>query len=383
MKVLHFIFPHSLILIQFLPLQIKINGTFEETSSAISYGNNDVFIQDFGGKIQVSEELKSVTLLGNTWKAFELKTPYHVTVNTTLKFDFTVFDETKGHAICVEDDLLEDPFVGKNVRCLMVAGTQYTEWKHVMKENIAYERTAVQNPDPANNSLGQASRAVDGNMNTFSNTGLPQETNTTGSFDPQKTEFYVELDPGFVVTEVKITNRMDSFTDRLKKYTLFVKKNDAAETVVFTQDFEEKESPDDGIIHFKNFVIDQDKLSANDELLVGISLNNQGSYEGFPHMIGEFIVRGKPLLGETKTFDFRVANLFPESNSKINYIALIQDNDNSPFFGRSTFSNIELYEGTDSVDVVDPLVSQRIKIEIHFLFSDFSHNLSLYDRKTM
>lgn len=378
---MHFVCPHFFVLIQFLPLQITKNGETEETSSAISYGNNDVFIQDFGGKIQVSDDLKSVTLLGNTWKAFELKTPYPVTVNTALKFDFTVFDETEGHAICVEDDLAEDPFVGKNVRCLMVAGTQYTEWKHVMKENIAYERTAVQNPDPANNSLGQASRAVDGNMNTFSNTGLPEETN--GQLTPQMTEFYVELDPGFVVTEVKISNRMDSFTDRLKKYTLFVKKSDTTEMVVFTQDFEEKEPPEDGIIHFKNFIIDQDKLSANDRLRVGISINNQGSEEGFPHMIGEFIVRGKPLLGETKTFDFHVANLFPESNSQIQYIAFIQDNDDSPFFGQSTFSNIELYEGTNSIGVVDPLVSQRIKIEIHFFVFEFSHHLSLYDRETM
>lgn len=302
---------------------------------------------------------------GNAWKAFKLSSPYPVTDKTRINFDFTLFDETEGHAICVEDDLLEDPFVGKNVRCVMVAGTQYTEWKHVLKENIALYRTAHQDPDPASNSLGKASRAVDGNMNTYSNTGLPTK-NPDNTFSPPDTEFYVEIVPGFVVTEVKISNRMDSFTDRLKSYSLFVKTNNSARTILFTQNFVHNEPPEDGIIHFKNFVIDQN-LVTTDGLIVGISINNDGTEKGYPHMIGEFIVYGKPLLGSVQTFDFHIANLFPESNSQVEYIALIQDNDDSPFIGNSAFSNIEIYEGSDSVGVVNPLVSTVYSHVLHCL----------------
>ena len=49
---------------------------------------------------------KTITMIGNAWKAYELETPYQVTENSKLRFaDFWMFSEAEGHAICVEDDI--------------------------------------------------------------------------------------------------------------------------------------------------------------------------------------------------------------------------------------------------------------------------------------
>ena len=42
------------------------------------------------------------------------------------------------------------------------------------------------------------------------------------------------------------------------------------------------------------------------------------------------------------SFDIHVADLFPETNSKIKYIALIQDNDENPYLGESVYSQVQL-----------------------------------------
>lgn len=51
---------------------------------------------------------------------------------------------------------------------------------------------------------------------------------------------------------------------------------------------------------------------------------------------------GKPVHDRLTSFDIHVADLFPETNSKINYIALIQDNDENPYLGESVYSQVQL-----------------------------------------
>ena len=51
---------------------------------------------------------------------------------------------------------------------------------------------------------------------------------------------------------------------------------------------------------------------------------------------------GKPIHDSVTSFDIHVADLFPETNSVINYLVLIQDNDENPYLGESTFSQVQL-----------------------------------------
>ena len=83
-----------------------------------------------------AEPNSMITLFGNAWKAYKLSDPYPVTRNTRLEFIFTLMQEAEGHAICLDRDVNEDTFGGARVRCLMVGGTQFAEWDHVMKTNL-------------------------------------------------------------------------------------------------------------------------------------------------------------------------------------------------------------------------------------------------------
>lgn len=310
-----------------------------KTLSAISYGNNKAFNQDSGGEVHVTDDFSSATLKGNAWKAFELSTSYPVTERTRLRFRFELKNEAEGHAICVEDNLDEDPFAGKHVRCVLIAGTQYNEWSHVKKENLSIKvgRTAFQSHNIPNDQRGLADKAIDGNMNTFTNTGIPNTPTT---------DFNVDVPVGFTVTEVKIYNRMDAFADRLNKFKIYVKTSSGNE--IYSANLDKSAVDAFGLVHVNNIMIDEAKIPNGDTLKVGIELAKEGSASGYPHMIGEFEVYGKPIHNEETEFDVHVADLFPETNSKIKYIILIQDNDSNPFLGESVFSQVQLVDATIS-----------------------------------
>ena len=83
---------------------IKVNDDLEIPMSYVgSYGNsldetvNDgSFDQDYlGGHIVNSNDPGRVTLFGNAWKAFKLSTPYQVTKNTSIKFEFIMSREAQ------------------------------------------------------------------------------------------------------------------------------------------------------------------------------------------------------------------------------------------------------------------------------------------------
>ena len=89
-----------------------------------SYGNGNkdgTYDQDFTGGVVVGPS-RTVTMFGNAWKAYKLSKPYPVTELTKLEFDFYMFREAEGHAICVDEDINEDTFGGERIRCFMIGG---------------------------------------------------------------------------------------------------------------------------------------------------------------------------------------------------------------------------------------------------------------------
>ena len=103
-----------------------------------SYGNGDydgTYDQDFDGGVVVGPS-RTITMFGNAWKAYELETPFNVTVNSKLQFDFWMISEAEGHAICVDNDINEDTFGGERIRCFMLGGTQFDDWDHVIKIDV-------------------------------------------------------------------------------------------------------------------------------------------------------------------------------------------------------------------------------------------------------
>ena len=124
-------------------VQYSFTPTFQDqnvkASFVGSYGNGDydgTYDQDFIGGVVVGPS-KTITMFGNAWKAYKLERPYEVTEDSKLQFDFWMFSEAEGHAICVEDDINEDTFGGEKVRCFMLGGTQFDEWDHVIKLDVS------------------------------------------------------------------------------------------------------------------------------------------------------------------------------------------------------------------------------------------------------
>lgn len=310
-----------------------------KTLSAISYGNNKAFDQDAGGEVHIADNFNSATLKGNAWKAFKLHTFYPVTELTRLQFRFNLKNEAEGHAICVEDNLDEDPFAGKHVRCVLIAGTQYNEWSHVKRENLSLKVgiTAFQSHDIPGDKRGSADKAIDGNMNTFTNTGIPNSSTTN---------FHVDVPIGFTVTEVKIYNRIDSFADRLNKFKIYVQTSTGNE--IYSANLDRSAVDAFGLVHVKGILLDEADIPNGDTLKVGMELMKENGASGYPHMIGEFEVFGKPIHNQVTDFDIHVADLFPETDSKINYVILIQDNDSNPFLGESVFSQVRLVDAVSS-----------------------------------
>ena len=108
-----------------------------EAEYAGSYGNggaDGTYDQDFVGGAVVGPNT-TITLFGNAWKAYELKTPYKLSQYSKLQFDFWMFTEAEGHAICVDDDINEDTFGGQRIRCFMLGGSEFDKWYHVIKLN--------------------------------------------------------------------------------------------------------------------------------------------------------------------------------------------------------------------------------------------------------
>jgi len=134
-----------------------------------SYGNsldNNVndgsYDQDYLGGHLVNSDY--IMLIGNAWKAFQLETPYEITKNTRISFDFTILKEAQGHAICLDDDRNEDTFGGTHIRCLMLGGKQLSAWDHVKKVNLVDLKEGIARQSSTSGEGSDAMKAVDGNI---------------------------------------------------------------------------------------------------------------------------------------------------------------------------------------------------------------------------
>ena len=316
---------------QFRSLTVKIHTTPEVCPHAGSFGNEQgdsknaqaTFNQDFGDGLAVADDGNVVTLYGNVWKAFKLPQAYPVTISTRLKFDVKVTNEAEGHGICVEDDLNEDPFDGAHVRCVLVAGSQFTVWNHVKRANLALDQPTSQ----SGSGPRHAGLAVDGNTNSFTDTGA--------EIDPW---WQVQIASDLRITDIIIYNRFDLLTERLDDFSVFILTNDGNENIIYEQNYLDQASE---IFHISHIELDESQI-VEAGLQVKIQLNTHGV--AFPHMLGEVKVYGKPVKHKSVTIDVSVADLFFGPDPNIRYIAFIQDNDNDPLVGESSFSNIKVYD---------------------------------------
>ena len=98
------------------------NSTAQNMIFAGNYGNNNAY---FGGGGSFVGKDGSIALYGNVRKAYKLLKPYAVDANTHISFDFELFEEAEGHAICADEDTDDDTFGGSYKRCIALAGTAY------------------------------------------------------------------------------------------------------------------------------------------------------------------------------------------------------------------------------------------------------------------
>ena len=257
-----------------------------------------------------------------------------MTIRTHVQFQYQHHNEAEGHAICFDEDLNEDPFQGTHVRCILLAGKQFTKWKHVRRVNLALGRTATQSH------RSDAGLAVDGNRNTFSNTGI--ENNPW---------WQVSIHPNFVVTDIIMHNRFDMYTNRLTDYTIQILQETQPHNILFQERFR-GQTPSE-TMHVTDIDITESAMVDGLHYFVRITLNSNN----VPHMIGEVEIYGNPKAGQLVDFDVQIGDLFRTPGAQIQYIAFIQDNDADPLVGESSISNINFIEEVITSDPL-PLVSR-------------------------
>jgi len=263
-----------------------------------------------------------------------------VTINTHVMFDYTTVSEAEGHALCVEDDLNEDPFGSAHVRCIMLAGKQFTRWNNVKRINLALaNRDSVEQSHNTADNNADALLAVDGNKNTFTNTGPAS--------DPW---WKVTIEDKFIVTDIIIYSRFDMYTERLLDYTVTI---NHGTTEVYSNRFIEEHASQ--MKHIKDIIIDETQLSGTHGLEIIIQLNTGSSL--FPHMIGEVEVYGSPRLGMLVSYKVPVGDLFRSLESNIRYIAFVQDNDSDPLVGESVIEDVTLFDDDVGIQGKIPFVS--------------------------
>jgi|AntRauTorckE5430_2_1112549.scaffolds.fasta_scaffold01727_4 hypothetical protein len=321
--------------------------------NAGSFGNHDdqaTFNQDYVGGITVDSTRSTINMYGNAWKAFELKSPHLVTARTHAIFQYQHLNEAEGHAICFEEDLNEDPFQGTHVRCVMLAGRQFTKWKHVRRVNLA-----IGQPTSQIHKL-DAELAVDGNRNTFSNTGKRNNP-----------WWQVQINQSFTVTDIVMHNRFDVYTDRLTAFTVRIFQG---ETELYKESFQNQIAAE--TMYIEDIDIDESLLDDDEQMFVRITLDG----DNIPHMLGEVEIFGNPKTGRYVSFDVNIGDLFRTSETYISYVAFIQDNDANPLVGQSSMRSITLVER----DVVQdqgtiPYVSVSLLIMLTTFFYNFSKHL--------
>ena len=262
---------------------------------------------------------------------------FTVTKTTNLRFTVQIKKEAEGHAICIDEDKNVDPFGGLKMRCVVISGTQFAQWKTAKKHNLAFNKEVTMK----GGSSGSLLYAVDGNINTQSNTLTSQGTPW----------LKVNLQQTYIITDITIHAGKDKQGQLDTRWTgLIVKILDASGNQMWQQA---------GLVtsltmaeHLKitNIVDSSGNPIEGSQVRVELTSATAAIFR-----VAEIEVFGKPLIGQDIVLDVPVGDLFLSSASPttdINYIAVVQDNDSVPLYGESTLSNIELYERAPPVSLV-------------------------------
>jgi len=111
-------------------LQFTRNGeTTQIEDTPVSYGSGQDTV---GNLLHVSEDGKSIEVVGNTYKALELTPPAEIVPNTVFEFDFSRIEGAEIETICFEDNLIIDDAK----RCFYMGGSQGWSGSYLHLEEI-------------------------------------------------------------------------------------------------------------------------------------------------------------------------------------------------------------------------------------------------------
>lgn len=378
-----------------------------------SYGNslndnvNDgSYDQDYlGGHLVDRYDSNHIILYGNAWKAFELVTPYKVTKNTRIAFDFTVFKEAQGHAICLDNDRNEDTFGGTYIRCLMLGGKQFSKWDHVKKLNLVDLRTGEARQSSTLQG-GDASKAVDGNIKQAWSS-VP-ELNSVSCTPPGIQSWWEfefknnDMGNEFEISEIIIYSGLNCpACENLTNFRVSICGLDTQTSLSSPSETPSTSTPPsslstqtsttwpdacDGTIYTR---INDDIIYAdtiNQDGIVIIPVKRKGAIiritlEGrSPRVLalGEVQVIGTLTERIPIKIDLNVFDLFPAQDAKIRYIGFVQDDDEFPNTGSpphlgngavmSEFNDMILYESDDALtQLVSCDISGQLMLKLSFL----------------
>lgn len=277
--------------------------------------------QDHSGGVHVDENYE-ITLYGNTWKTYKLSEPITLTKYTKLSFDLALYEEAHNHAICFDEDNNLDTFGYRYRRCLQVAGTMSSTWDTVLKINLALKKPTTSSKTAL---YGPSENAVDGDKDQH---WRNEDINSIAEMErdgEQMPWWEVDLEGFFKIDEVVIYPRLDSEI------------LDSFKVSIFSDAGLEKNTT----ITFNGDPIKYIKFNATYGSRVKIELVNEISENALS--LAEVQVFGSiAQLGQKETFDVPLGDMLHDSID-VNYIAFVQDSDEDVFVGKSSFSNIHLY----------------------------------------
>ena len=331
-------------------LDVQVNTDKKFLTALGSYGTSNgehdgSFDQDYEGGAFISES-SNLLMIGNAWKAFKLDNAYELTKNTRISFDFEIFREAQGHAICFDNDLNEDTFGGSQIRCLMLAGKQFSKWNHVKKLDLAQEKKGVATQSSTQNDAGcEASNAVDGVLRQKFVTTAPS-LNSIACTDPQINPWWqFHFDETVSISEVIIHMGRDfpGSQNTMSNFRVTICDSTTANQPYLSpnsNDCEPNFNQVGELIIHEN-AIGQDGIASIQVNRAGrvVRITLQGN-EKKTLGLAEVQILGTIDTGKLTPIDVNLFDIMPTQDALIRYVSFIQDDDEFPQKG-----DIPLHEG--------------------------------------
>uniref|UniRef100_A0A7S2MWT7 Uncharacterized protein n=1 Tax=Helicotheca tamesis TaxID=374047 RepID=A0A7S2MWT7_9STRA len=291
-----------------------------------------------------ADDPSSITLHGNTWKAYEFPETLYLNESTTLEFDFGLTEKVEVHAICLDDDTDNE-----QDDCFKLAGTQ--SWgRKVLKQTEVGEVNHYTIPighfftgEKKYLGFGQdkdASPFTYG-LSTFSNIAI---------YDEDRADLLIEVD-GATVTVPNSQHQYAGSQDT-REHVLEVSSDGLSATMkgnIFRG--VALETPLE-ITKATQLEFDVELKDATNVDFIGFGLEDELSfdkdqYRVFGSKSGSNTFPEKVLEGESKHYSIPIGI---DMTTNVTYLAFVQENDQSGEArksGESTISNISIYERPD------------------------------------